>query len=144
MTADRFEVRPLSGAIGAEVLGIDLARELDDDAVAAIRRVWLKHLVIFFRDQTLSPEQFLGVARRFGKPVEYPFIKGIDGFPEVTPVVKLEHEKNNFGGIWHSDTSLSRDAADGHDADRARGARLTAATRSSPTSTLPTRPCPRG
>jgi taurine dioxygenase len=105
MVSNAFDVRPLSGAIGAEVLGIDLARELDDEAVAAIRRIWLKHLVIFFRDQTLSPEQFLGVARRFGKPIEYPFIKGIDGFPEVTPVIKLEHEKNNFGGIWHTDTA---------------------------------------
>ena len=104
-TTASFEIRPLSGAIGAEVLGIDLARDLDDDAVAAIRRIWLKHLVIFFRDQQLSSERFLGVARLFGKPVEYPFIKGIDGFPEVTPVVKLEHEKNNFGGIWHTDTA---------------------------------------
>jgi taurine dioxygenase len=100
-----FEIRPVSGAIGAELLGIDLARDLDDETVAAIRRVWLERLVIFFRDQTLSPEQFLGVARRFGKPIEYPFIKGIDGFPEVTPVVKLEHEKMNFGGIWHTDTA---------------------------------------
>jgi taurine dioxygenase len=102
MTA--LEIRPLSGAIGAEVLGVDL-RDLDDETVLALRRIWLKHLVIFFRDQTLSPEQFLGLARRFGKPIEYPFIQGIDGFPEVTPVVKLEHEKNNFGGIWHTDTA---------------------------------------
>jgi taurine dioxygenase len=99
-----FDIRPLSGAIGAEVLGVDL-RALDDETVLALRRVWLKHLVVFFRDQTLSPEQFLCVARRFGKPIEYPFIKGIDGFPEVTPVIKLEHEKNNFGGIWHTDTA---------------------------------------
>ncbi|HEX2117482.1 MAG TPA: TauD/TfdA family dioxygenase [Alphaproteobacteria bacterium] len=104
MTDRTLDVRPLSGAIGAEILGIDL-RELDDEIAAAIRRVWLKHLVIFFRDQDLSPAQFLNVARRFGKPIEYPFIKGIDGFPEVTPVVKLEHEKNNFGGIWHTDTA---------------------------------------
>jgi taurine dioxygenase len=102
MTA--FDIRPLSGAIGAEVLGVDLCA-LDDETAQAIRRVWLKHLVVFFRDQTLSPEQFLAVARRFGKPIEYPFIKGIDGFPEVTPVIKLEHEKNNFGGIWHTDTA---------------------------------------
>jgi taurine dioxygenase len=98
------EIRPLSGAIGAEVFGIDL-READDAAIAAIRSAWLAHLVIFFRDQDLSPEQVLGLARRFGKPVEYPFIKGLDGLPEVTPVVKLEHETRNFGGIWHTDTA---------------------------------------
>ena len=102
---DALEIRPLSGAIGAEVLGVDLSRDPSAATVAEIRRAWLEHLVIFFREQELSAERFLGVARLFGKPVEYPFIKGIDGFPEVTPVVKLEHEKNNFGGIWHSDTT---------------------------------------
>ncbi len=100
-----LDVRPLSGAIGAEIHGIDLSRDLDDATVAAIRQVWLQHQVIFFRDQDLPPAQFLGLARRFGTPVEYPFVKGIDGFPEVTPVIKLEHETMNFGGVWHSDTS---------------------------------------
>jgi taurine dioxygenase len=37
--------------------------------------------------------------------VEYPFIKGIEGFPEIIPVIKLEHETKNFGGIWHTDTA---------------------------------------
>ncbi|MBV9863495.1 MAG: TauD/TfdA family dioxygenase [Alphaproteobacteria bacterium] len=100
-----FEIRPLSGAIGAEIAGIDLNAELDAATVAAIRRAWLDHLVIFFRGQQLPPERFLGVARLFGQPVEYPFVKGIDGFPEITPVVKLEHERVNFGGLWHSDTA---------------------------------------
>src|SRR6185295_14759017 len=70
-----------------------------------IRRLWLDHLVIFFRGQDLPPDRFLGFARRFGEPVEYPFVKGLDGFPEITPVVKLEHERVNFGGLWHSDTA---------------------------------------
>lgn len=100
-----LDVRPLSGAIGAEIHGVDLSREVDDATVAAIRQVWLQYLVIFFRDQDLPPAQFLALARRFGRPVEYPFVKGIEGFPEVTPVIKLEHETTNFGGIWHSDTA---------------------------------------
>jgi taurine dioxygenase len=58
-----------------------------------------------FRNQTLSPERFLSFARHFGEVVEYPFIRGIEGFPEITPVVKLEHERVNFGGLWHSDTT---------------------------------------
>ena len=100
-----LDVRPLSGTIGAEIHGVDLSRELDEATVAAIRRVWLDHLVIFFRDQALPPAQFRALAARFGRPIEYPFVKGIEGFPEVTPVVKLEHETMNFGGIWHSDTA---------------------------------------
>jgi taurine dioxygenase len=100
-----IDIRPAAGALGAEILGIDLSHDLGEESVAAIRAAWLKHLVIFFRDQTLAPERFLGVARRFGEAVEYPFIKGIEGFPEITPVIKLEHEKMNFGGLWHSDTA---------------------------------------
>jgi taurine dioxygenase len=60
---------------------------------------------VFFRDQPLSPEQFMAFARRIGRPVEYPFVKGIPGFPEIIEVKKLEHEKVPFGGIWHSDTA---------------------------------------
>ena len=105
MVRDSLEIRPIAGAIGAEIGGIDLNQELDDETISAIRRAWLDHLVIFFREQYLTPEQFLGFARRFGEVVEYPFIKGIDGFPEITPVVKLEHEKVNFGGLWHTDTA---------------------------------------
>jgi alpha-ketoglutarate-dependent taurine dioxygenase len=100
-----LEIRPLAGAIGAEIAGVDLAGALGADTVAAIRRAWLDHLVIFFRGQRLAPGQLLALARRFGEPVEYPFLKGLDGFPEVTPVVKLEHERVNFGGLWHSDTA---------------------------------------
>jgi taurine dioxygenase len=105
MKANTLDIRPLSGALGAEILGVDLAQDLSDATVAAIRAAWLEHGVAFFRGQTLSPGQFLGVARRFGEPIEYPFVKGLDGFPQITPVIKLEHEKINFGGLWHSDTA---------------------------------------
>ena len=105
MRHNSMEIRPIAGAIGAEIHGVDLSAELDEDTVAAIRRAWLDHLVVFFRGQNLPPAQFLAVARRFGEPIEYPFVKGIDGFPEITPVVKFEHERVNFGGLWHSDTT---------------------------------------
>lgn len=100
-----MSVRPLAGAVGAEIAGIDLAGPLDDALMAAIRAAWLAHGVIFFRDQNLPPERLLAVARRFGTPIEYPFMKGIDGFAQIIPVVKLPHERVNFGGLWHSDTA---------------------------------------
>jgi taurine dioxygenase len=99
------EVRRIAGALGAEVLGVDLAADLSGATVAEIRRAFLEHQVIFFRDQALSPAQFMAFARRMGKPVEYPFVKGIEGFPEIIEVKKLERERHNFGGIWHSDTA---------------------------------------
>ena len=101
----RLSVEPVAGALGAEISGVDLARPLSEDTVAAIRRAWLDHLVIFFREQPLSPTQFLAFARCFGEPIEYPFVKGLDDHPEIIPVLKLEHERVNFGGVWHSDTA---------------------------------------
>lgn len=100
-----FDVQPLSGAIGAELHGIDLGGELTEDTIAALRRALLDHLVIFFRDQDLPPARFLALAKRFGTPIEYPFVKGLEGFPEIISVAKLPHETVNFGGVWHSDTT---------------------------------------
>ena len=101
----QLDIRKIAGACGAEVLGIDLSAAPDAQTVAALRQAFLDHQVIFFRDQDLTSARFLETARLFGQPVEYPFVKGLDGFPEIIQVAKLEHEKTNFGGIWHADTT---------------------------------------
>jgi taurine dioxygenase len=100
-----LDIRPISGALGAEINGLDLAGPLAAGEVAAIRQALLDHLVIFFREQDLPPERFLAFARHFGEPMEYPLVKGIEGYPDIIRVAKLEHETVNFGGIWHSDTT---------------------------------------
>jgi taurine dioxygenase len=100
-----FEINKIAGALGAEVHGVDLAAPLSVDIVAEIRAALLEHLVIFFRGQHLTVGQFLTFARTLGKPIEYPLIKGLPDYPDVIEVTKLEHEKANFGGIWHSDTT---------------------------------------
>ena len=100
-----IQVKRIAGALGAEVSGVDLTRPLDDEQAAALRAAWLEHLVLFFRDQPLTPAQYMAFARRIGRPVEYPFVRGIEGYPEIIEVKKLEHEKVNFGGVWHSDTA---------------------------------------
>jgi taurine dioxygenase len=53
----------------------------------------------------MTMDQFQSFAQRFGEIVEYPFVKGIPGHPMIIPVLKLPHERNNFGGIWHTDTT---------------------------------------
>ena len=100
-----IEVRRIAGALGAEVSGVDVSRELLDEAVAEIRQAFLDNLVIFLRGQKLSPQGLVAFAERFGRPMEYPQLKGLPECPLVTPVVKLEHERVNFGGVWHSDTT---------------------------------------
>lgn len=101
----RITVAPVAGALGAEIGGVDIAHPLEDTVVAEIRRAFLEHVVIFFRGQKLTPQQQLAFAKRFGEPVEYPQLKGLPETPLITPVIKLEHERVNFGGIWHSDTT---------------------------------------
>src|SRR5437762_2847635 len=63
------------------------------------RHALLDHLVIFLRDQKATPLQQLAFARKFGEPIEYPQLRGLPESNLITPVVKLEHERNNFGGI---------------------------------------------
>ncbi|MFY9347655.1 MAG: TauD/TfdA family dioxygenase [Orrella sp.] len=100
-----LDVKPIAGAIGAEIHGVDLTAPLSDEDVQAIRAVWLEHGVVFFRNQPLEPSAFQAFAERFGDVVEYPFVKGIPEYPMIIPVLKLPHEKHNFGGIWHTDTA---------------------------------------
>ncbi len=136
-----IEVKPIAGALGAEIGGVDMARDLDAEIVAEVRHALLEHLVIFLRDQKVTPAQQLAFARKFGEPIEYPFSsKACPSCPKITPVVKLEHERNNFGGIWHSDTTYLTDPPMGTCCWRAK-CRPTAATRCSPTSISPTRRC---
>lgn len=101
----QLEVKRIAGALGAEIHGVDLSAGLTESTAAAIRQAFLEHQVIFFRDQDLGPEQFLRFAQAMGEPIEYPFVKGLEGHPVIIEVKKLEHERSNFGGIWHSDTS---------------------------------------
>jgi taurine dioxygenase len=100
-----IEARKVSGALGAEISGVDLARPLSREESSEIRRLWLDHLVVFFRNQHLTEKQYMAFAEQIGEPVEYPFVKGLDGYPKIIEVKKLAHERAAFGAIWHSDTA---------------------------------------
>jgi taurine dioxygenase len=99
-----MKVTRIAGALGAEISGVDLSSVTREKA-AEIRRVFLEHLVIFFRDQKLTPDQYMAFAQGFGEPVEYPMVKGLAGHPKIIEVKKLEHERAAFGAIWHTDTA---------------------------------------
>jgi len=101
----RIAVEPSSGALGAEVSGVDLAAGVDDATFAEIRRAWLTHQVLFFRDQKLTPAQQTAFARNFGELDTYPFIEPLPGHPHVIPIIKEPETRFNFGGGWHSDMS---------------------------------------
>ena len=100
-----IDVHPVSGALGAEIKGVEISIPLEAEVVSEIRDALLKHLVIFFQNQVITPRQQLNFAEQFGIPMEYPQLKGLPDCPLVTEVIKLEHETLNFGGVWHSDTA---------------------------------------
>src|SRR5918992_1636340 len=108
MAYKAIDVRPVSGSLGAEIRGIDLSRPLDDRGFAEIRRAFVEHLVIFFRDQYLTPEQHLAFSTRFGPLSRVPFIKPLDDYPDIIAVLKEANERNisTFGGTWHTDFSF--------------------------------------
>ncbi len=99
-------VEPVSGTVGAEVRGVDLSAPLDEATVAEIRRAFLDHHVVFFRDQDLSPEAQIRFGRCFGELDTHPFVGGMDEHPEVIEIVTEPDDSFNFGGGWHTDVTF--------------------------------------
>lgn len=95
---------PLAPAIGAEVAGLDLARPLGSGVAAALCDAFVRHGVLFFRDQSLSPGDLVAFARHFGPVGRYPFAEPLPGHPDVIAIIKEADQKTNFGGLWHTDT----------------------------------------
>ena len=64
----KLQIVPSGAAVGAEVRGIDLSQPIPEDVAQALRDAWSKHLVLLFRDQEMTSEQYLKAASVFGKP----------------------------------------------------------------------------
>ena len=98
----RIKVRPVAGALGAEITGVNLGR-LDDETFEEIKAAWLEHLVVFFRGQAITPEQQIAFAKRFGEIHYHPFMKGMDEYPDILEIIKEEGDTKAFGEVWHTD-----------------------------------------
>ncbi|WP_328451902.1 MULTISPECIES: TauD/TfdA dioxygenase family protein [unclassified Amycolatopsis] len=99
-----FDVRPISGALGAEVRGVPLA-ELSDAAFAEVRDLLLTHLVLFFPDAAgLDPEAHKAFGRRFGELEVHPFLPKLPGHDEL---VVLDSDQGARADVWHTDVTFS-------------------------------------
>ncbi len=100
---DSIGVEPLTGAIGAEIEGVDLAKTLDERTYSEIHQALLDHLVVFFRDQSLTPEQQIAFARRFGELDIHQYTAPMEGYPELIEIIKEADATENWGDNWHTD-----------------------------------------
>jgi alpha-ketoglutarate-dependent taurine dioxygenase len=106
---------PLTGTLGAEVSGVDLHQRLDDATIAEIRAALLRHRVLFFRDQLLSPQELVAFGERFGPLTPaHPVVPSLDGHPEVlavdsTQVPARVRARDRAAGDakWHTDVTFS-------------------------------------
>lgn len=111
MPAAALRFQPVSGSLGMIVHGVDLREPLDDATYAAIKQVLLENLVIFFRDQDLTPAQQVAFGRRFGDLHIHPFIPSLKDHPEVI-VLKARNgaeENLRLANAWHPDLSYTAD-----------------------------------
>lgn len=103
--ADSIRFKPLTGAIGAEVEGIDLNAPLSESAADTIYQGLLDYLVLFFRDQDLQPEAHLALAESIGRVMPcHPFYPSVDGFGPIA-VIEDSQTSPPENEIWHSDMS---------------------------------------
>ena len=109
MSYRRIEVDPLTPAIGAEINGVDLAQPLDEQTLDEIHDAWMKHLVIFFRDQDLTLDQHKAFGRYFGDLHIHPAAPGPEGHPEIFTIHTDKDSTFSEGNGWHSDVSCDEE-----------------------------------
>jgi taurine dioxygenase len=103
MTTSNITVSPLTPAIGAEIGNVDLG-QVTDQEIIDIRAALLKHKVVFFREQTLSQAQHIGLARGFGELEIHPATPSSQSNPEVLHIAHGPESKGQEN-FWHSDVT---------------------------------------
>jgi taurine dioxygenase len=102
MLTHPLTIKPLTTAIGAEILDVDVNR-LDDETFALIRRTYSERGVIFFRDQHVDEEQFLAFGRRFGPLTQSRVAQLLESTDKLDLIRKEEGATRNYGSHWHTD-----------------------------------------
>ena len=101
-----MEVKLLSGALGAEITGIDL-KDSTDKNWKVINNLMLEHKALFFRDQDITSEQQINLAKKFGPLEKHVYVKGLENHPEIIRIIKGPQEKHQWGETWHTDVSYN-------------------------------------
>jgi taurine dioxygenase len=108
MTYELIKVKPLSGALGAEISGVDIGQPLGNQLYQEVHDALIENQVIFFRDQDISPAQHVDFARHFGTLQVHPLVPHLDDHPEVL-VLESKEDNRNAANVWHSDVTFSEE-----------------------------------
>ena len=100
-----MEILPLTGGLGAEIIGADVRRV---EEFEAIRAAFAEYSVIVLREQNVTPEAHLEFARHFGPINVNRFFQPVDGYPEIATVLKEKDQKQAIGEDWHTDHSYDQ------------------------------------
>jgi taurine dioxygenase len=103
---EHIDVSPVAGSMGAEISGVDLLA-LDEAAFREVEAALLAYKVIFFRDQSFDAGSQSAFGRRFGALNRHPYVKGLDGHPDVFHIVKEPDDVHHFGSAWHTDLAYT-------------------------------------
>ncbi|MEM6662264.1 MAG: TauD/TfdA family dioxygenase [Pseudomonadota bacterium] len=100
-----IQVKPVTPRIGAEVFGVDLSQPVDEQTFDEIRTAFLRHCVLFFRDQSFDHASQKSFGSRFGDLAIHPAIAAPQGHPEIVPIHADANSTKIAGERWHSDVS---------------------------------------
>lgn len=106
MSLEHFEIYPLAGRIGAEIVGVNLSAELSDRLIQSIREALIRYKVIFFRNQTVDAASHVAFARRFGElTIAHPTVQGrVAEHPEVFDLNYAQRRAHT--DQWHTDVTF--------------------------------------
>ena len=101
-----MEINLLSGALGAEIKGISL-KDTSKENWEKINSLMLEHKVVFFRDQDISSDEQMELAKHFGPLEKHVYVKARKNYPEILRIIKAPDEKHQWGEGWHTDVSYN-------------------------------------
>ncbi|MFT5100867.1 MAG: taurine dioxygenase, partial [Planctomycetaceae bacterium] len=108
MSSKNWNIRRLSGSLGAEITRVDLT-EANDAMIEEIKAALCEHMVLFFPGQSLNTAQHVALGRYFGELEGHPNLSNpIDGYPEIFELTASE------GGVadeWHTDITFQEQPA---------------------------------
>ncbi len=108
MGYERINVRPIAGALGAEIEGVNMSEPMGNQVFQEVHDALMEHQVIFLRDQDVTPAEHVAFARQFGTLHVHPYAPSLADQPEVL-ILKSSKANRSAANAWHSDVTFQEE-----------------------------------